>query len=121
MGTQCSGQKLLFQDLGRREVVARFDGGSITSDAGGLLLRARVDIHSNPLDSSTDFSGCLLSVPLSACGPTRPSGRRQRISDLVRFDGVLVVTDPALFRETVANGIGSGKAFGFGLLSLARL
>jgi len=25
--------------LGRREVVARFDGGAITSDAGGLLLR----------------------------------------------------------------------------------
>ncbi len=39
METECSEQKLLFQDLGRREVVARFDGGSITSDAGGLLLR----------------------------------------------------------------------------------
>jgi CRISPR system Cascade subunit CasE len=37
----------------------------------------------------------------------------------VRFDGVLVVTDPALFKATVANGIGSGKAFGFGLLSIA--
>jgi CRISPR system Cascade subunit CasE len=37
----------------------------------------------------------------------------------VRFDGVLVVTDPTLFRETVANGVGSGKAFGFGLLSVA--
>jgi hypothetical protein len=30
---------LLFQDLGAREVVARFDGGQVTSDAGGLLLR----------------------------------------------------------------------------------
>jgi CRISPR system Cascade subunit CasE len=39
----------------------------------------------------------------------------------VRFDGVLVVTDPALFKAAVANGIGSGKAFGFGLLSFARL
>jgi CRISPR system Cascade subunit CasE len=38
----------------------------------------------------------------------------------VRFEGVLVVTDPERFRETVAAGIGSGKAFGFGLLSLAR-
>jgi CRISPR system Cascade subunit CasE len=38
----------------------------------------------------------------------------------VRFDGVLVVTDPTTFTETVSNGIGSGKAFGFGLLSLAR-
>lgn len=37
----------------------------------------------------------------------------------VRFDGVLVVTDPARLRETVAGGVGTGKAFGFGLLSLA--
>ena len=38
----------------------------------------------------------------------------------VRFEGVLAVTDPEAFRATVAVGIGSGKAFGFGLLSLAR-
>ncbi len=38
----------------------------------------------------------------------------------VRFDGVLEVTDPAKLREALASGIGSGKAFGFGLLSLAR-
>ena len=37
--TQCSQPELLFQDLGAREVVARFDGGQVTSDAGGLLLR----------------------------------------------------------------------------------
>ena len=37
--TQCNEQHLLFQDLGSREVVARFDGGQVTSDAGGLLLR----------------------------------------------------------------------------------
>jgi len=38
----------------------------------------------------------------------------------VRFDGVLQVTDPERFQETVRRGIGSGKGFGFGLLSLAR-
>ena len=37
----------------------------------------------------------------------------------VRFDGLLAVTDPALFRNTLQTGIGSAKAFGFGLLSLA--
>lgn len=37
----------------------------------------------------------------------------------VRFEGVLVVTDAERFRATVATGIGSAKAFGFGLLSLA--
>jgi hypothetical protein len=30
---------LLFQELSSRQVVARFDGGQVTSDAGGLLLR----------------------------------------------------------------------------------
>jgi len=39
MQTQCKQQTFLFQDLGRRKVVARFDSGPITSDAGGLLLR----------------------------------------------------------------------------------
>jgi CRISPR system Cascade subunit CasE len=38
----------------------------------------------------------------------------------VRFEGVLVVNDPEMFRATVSAGIGSGKAFGFGLLSVAR-
>lgn len=36
---QCNQTDLLFQDLDGREVVARFDGGKVTSDAGGLLLR----------------------------------------------------------------------------------
>jgi CRISPR system Cascade subunit CasE len=35
------------------------------------------------------------------------------------FEGRLAVTNANAFRETVTNGIGSGKAFGFGLLSLA--
>lgn len=38
----------------------------------------------------------------------------------VQFDGLLQVTDPDRLRETVRRGIGSGKALGFGLLSLAR-
>ena len=38
----------------------------------------------------------------------------------VRFDGELVVIDPDRLREAVAQGIGTQKAFGFGLLSLGR-
>jgi Transposase DDE domain group 1 len=37
--TECSPNLFGFQDLGPRQVVAAFDGGKITSDAGGLLLR----------------------------------------------------------------------------------
>ena len=36
---ECNTNRLEFHGLGRREVVAQFDGGPITSDAGGLLLR----------------------------------------------------------------------------------
>ena len=37
----------------------------------------------------------------------------------VRFEGVLVVTDPDQFRETLCAGIGPAKGLGFGLLSVA--
>ncbi len=37
----------------------------------------------------------------------------------VTFDGLLQVTDPERLRAAVAGGIGSAKALGFGLLSLA--
>ena len=45
MPTECNAQRVRFQALGRREVTARFDGGAITSDAGGLLLR---EVESRP-------------------------------------------------------------------------
>jgi len=39
MTTQCTPDQLEFQSFGRRQVTGRFDGGRLTSDAGGLLLR----------------------------------------------------------------------------------
>jgi hypothetical protein len=39
MGTECTPRQLEFHGLFRRGVVGRFDGGRISSDAGGLLLR----------------------------------------------------------------------------------
>jgi CRISPR system Cascade subunit CasE len=38
----------------------------------------------------------------------------------VRYEGVLQVTDPAALLEAMEGGIGPAKAFGFGLLSLAK-
>jgi hypothetical protein len=37
--TQCITTLFRFQDLGSREVVGGFDGGTVTSDGGGVLLR----------------------------------------------------------------------------------
>jgi hypothetical protein len=39
MGTECITEQMEFQQLGRRAVIGRFDGGKISSDAGGVLLR----------------------------------------------------------------------------------
>lgn len=39
----------------------------------------------------------------------------------VVFEGVLQVTDADKFREALVNGIGQGKAYGFGLLSIAKV
>lgn len=38
----------------------------------------------------------------------------------VLFDGELVITDSSKFQQTLVSGIGTGKAYGFGLLSIAR-
>jgi CRISPR system Cascade subunit CasE len=51
------------------------------------------------------------------CGKEDHSGGRFLA---VRFEGVLEVTDPDQLLQTVSEGIGSAKGFGFGLLSLAR-
>ena len=39
MKTECTAEQLEFHGLGRRVVVGEFDGGKISSDTGGLLLR----------------------------------------------------------------------------------
>jgi hypothetical protein len=52
--TECSGKHLQFHPLGQREVRADFEGGTITSDGGGLLLR-EVEKRTAILER---FAGC---------------------------------------------------------------
>ena len=40
MDTECNADRIRFKELSGRQVLAKFDGGAITSDAGVLLLRA---------------------------------------------------------------------------------
>ncbi len=54
MQTECSRDLVGFQDLGTRKVVAGFNGGMISSDAGGLLLR-EVALTTDLL---RQFAGC---------------------------------------------------------------
>lgn len=53
--------------------------------------------------------------------PRPPLKDRQHLLEFlnIQFDGLLRVVDPAQLSEAVVNGIGSAKAFGCGLLSLA--
>ena len=41
METECTQRTFPFQPLGNREVVGRFDGGKITSDAGAVAANLR--------------------------------------------------------------------------------
>ncbi|MBM4326583.1 MAG: type I-E CRISPR-associated protein Cas6/Cse3/CasE [Deltaproteobacteria bacterium] len=53
-------------------------------------------------------------------GRKREAGPGHTMTHLaVLFDGLLRVTDTDAFLESLARGIGPGKAFGFGLLSIA--
>ena len=45
METECITEQMEFQQLGRRAVIGRFDGGMISSDAGGVLLREVEQAH----------------------------------------------------------------------------
>jgi hypothetical protein len=56
--TECSAPQLEFHGLGRRAVVAQFDGGQISSDGGALLLREvekRTGILARMAGHCTDF------------------------------------------------------------------
>ncbi|MBN2377073.1 MAG: type I-E CRISPR-associated protein Cas6/Cse3/CasE [Sedimentisphaerales bacterium] len=49
---------------------------------------------------------------------TNEAGKGQRLRS-ARYEGILEIINPNAFRETLVRGIGPGKAFGFGLLSIA--
>jgi len=53
--TECNRQPLLFSSLGRQQIQADFAGGTLTSDAGGLLLR-EVDRRCGLIDA---LAACL--------------------------------------------------------------
>ncbi len=54
--TECNQSSFGFKGCGRREIVARFDGGTISSDGGAFLLR-QVDKRLNLL---ARFGKCFL-------------------------------------------------------------
>ncbi len=59
MPTECNTDRLDFLPAGRREIRDLFDGGTITSDAGVLLLR-EVEARSGILKG---FAECFTDLP----------------------------------------------------------
>ena len=51
----------------------------------------------------------------------RKSGGNLVIILSVTYEGLLVITDVELFRKTLVNGIGRGKAYGMGLLTVTSV
>lgn len=82
-----------------------------------------------PADWFDAFDGAepTVAVQITSLGhlkgykPNPDSGPPMTLTHLaVDFDGLLRVTDPLAFAAAVTAGLGPGKSFGFGLLSLAR-
>ncbi|MEE1821651.1 type I-E CRISPR-associated protein Cas6/Cse3/CasE [Streptomyces sp. BE20] len=61
----------------------------------------------------------LHSTPLDAAGGARRSDQRPIKHDRVLFEGTAVITDADRLRSRLSDGIGKGKAYGCGLLSIA--
>jgi CRISPR system Cascade subunit CasE len=75
--------------------------------------------------------GELSGFQVSTCGITVFSFRAVKSSvgfraksgsfAAAQFDGELIVTDEVLFKKAIESGIGTQKAYGFGLLSVGRV
>ncbi|MBD0670753.1 type I-E CRISPR-associated protein Cas6/Cse3/CasE [Streptomyces sp. CBMA156] len=63
--------------------------------------------------------GTLHSSPLEAAKGNRRSDQRPVRHDRVLFEGTAVITDADRLRARLTDGIGKGKAYGCGLLSIA--
>lgn len=63
------------------------------------------------------------SQPLDAIraqrGSSGPAAKQRIRHNRTRFDGTALITDPQLLRTKIIEGIGRGKAYGCGLLSIA--
>lgn len=94
-------------------------GKSAESNEGKRVGLYRVDEQIQWLNRKAQAGGFVVESVL----PTQQQRTDDRKRNLkffsVQFDGILQVTEPSLLQQTLDQGVGSGKAFGFGLLSVA--
>ena len=81
MVTECNSKQLHFQGLGSRKVVADFDGSTITSDAGALLLR-EIEAANHFFD---DFASCFVPAAENESRDRRPTRLANRYPVETRY------------------------------------
>ncbi|WP_261717544.1 type I-E CRISPR-associated protein Cas6/Cse3/CasE [Streptomyces sp. FZ201] len=81
------------------------------ADNAGLKV---LTLHSRPVDAARDWQ-----YPTGTAPADRARNSNRIHHHRVRFDGTAAVIDPDLLRTAIRNGIGRGKAYGCGLLSIA--
>lgn len=90
------------------------------SETAGFRL---TDVRTNQtaVSAIAQPNGKIYGRRLVSAAADSAAARRETLTfGAVTFEGELTVTDADKFRETLRDGIGQGKAFGFGLLSVAR-
>ncbi len=81
----------------------------VSDDELALWLRRKGEQHGFAVDAQNVRSAKL---------GNRYGRRRKRTWHAVQFDGVLQISQPEAFATALRSGVGSAKAFGFGLLSV---
>ncbi len=82
------------------------DDGDLKSETGEVLARRNL---------------ALTARDTLRFGKTSDNKRLQVTLSTAQFDGVLTVVDADRLREALTAGIGRGKAYGCGLMTLARM
>ncbi len=89
------------------------------ADQEAWFLR-KASLHGfNVLSLTITPQSRVIAYKMGGISEEEDSKKHRICQQAVLFEGILQVTDAALFDAALKNGIGSAKGFGFGLLSLA--
>ncbi|MDD5190307.1 MAG: type I-E CRISPR-associated protein Cas6/Cse3/CasE [Dehalococcoidales bacterium] len=117
-----TGQILLFRVRANPTIKKKLDG----KENGYRLGLLREEDQLKWLNRKAEESGfAVMTCRAVSEGMSDDDKRNDELDKMrhfaVRFEGMLKITDQEIFTNTIENGIGSAKGFGFGLLSLARI
>jgi CRISPR system Cascade subunit CasE len=107
-----------------KKVSKALPDGTLTKNGRRVPLTGREDLLAWIKRKGSQGGFAVDEATLRTCSRGREHFDKKGQSGLhsaVEFQGVLAVTDSAQFHETFTRGVGSAKAFGFGLLAIAPI